>query len=42
MDTNHDGFLSEGEVYKFRTNQYISNGKKVPTELFTRMSKAQN
>ena len=42
MDTNHDGFLSEGEVYKFRSNQYLSNGKKVPTELFTRMSKAQN
>lgn len=42
MDTNHDGFLTEGEVYKFRTNQYTSNGKKVPTELFTRMSKAQN
>ncbi|WP_065617351.1 MULTISPECIES: hypothetical protein [Pseudomonas] len=42
MDTNHDGFLSEGEVYKFRSNQYLSNGKKVPTELFTHMSKAQN
>ncbi|MNL06742.1 EF hand [compost metagenome] len=42
MDTNGDGFLSEGEVYKFRTNQFTSNGKKVPTELFTKMSKAQN
>lgn len=42
MDTNHDGFLSEGEVYKYRTNQFTSNGKKVPTELFTKMSKAQN
>ncbi|MBC3776401.1 hypothetical protein [Pseudomonas sp. SWRI99] len=42
MDINHDGFLTEGEVYKFRTNQYTSNGKQVPTELFTRMSKAQN
>lgn len=42
MDTNNDGFLSEGEVYKFRTNQFTSNGKKVPTELFTKMSKAQN
>ena len=41
MDTNNDGFLSEGEVYKFRTNQFTSNGKKVPTELFTKMSKAQ-
>ena len=30
MDANGDGFLSEGEVYKFRTNQYTSNGKKVP------------
>ncbi len=42
MDTNKDGFLSEGEVYKFRSNQYLSNGKKVPTELFTQMSKAKN
>lgn len=42
MDTNNDGFLSEGEVYKFRTNQYTSNGKKVPTELFTKLSKAQS
>lgn len=41
MDTNKDGFLSEGEVYKFRTNQYISNGKKVPTELFTKLSQAK-
>jgi uncharacterized low-complexity protein len=41
MDTNDDGFLSEGEVYKFRTNQFTANGKKVPTELFTKMSKAQ-
>jgi uncharacterized low-complexity protein len=42
MDTNSDGFLSEGEVYKFRTNQYISNGKKVPTELFTKLSQAKD
>ncbi|MDH4612417.1 hypothetical protein [Pseudomonas sp. BN102] len=42
MDTNKDGFLSEGEVYKFRRNQYLSNGKKVPTELFTKMSQAKN
>jgi uncharacterized low-complexity protein len=42
MDTNNDGFLSEGEVYKFRTNQFTSNGKKVPTELFTQMSKAKS
>ncbi|MCY1367155.1 hypothetical protein D9M69_540770 [compost metagenome] len=42
MDTNKDGFLSEGEVYRFRSNQYISNGKKVPTELFVNMSKAKN
>lgn len=41
MDTNNDGYLSEAEVYKYRTNQYTSNGKKVPTELFTKMSKAQ-
>ena len=42
MDTNKDGFLSEGEVYKFRSNQYTSNGKKVPTELFVKMSKAKS
>ncbi|MBI3908249.1 hypothetical protein [Pseudomonas sp. GL-R-26] len=42
MDTNSDGFLSEGEVYKFRTNQFISNGKKVPTELFTKLSQAKD
>jgi uncharacterized low-complexity protein len=42
MDTNKDGYLSEGEVYKYRTNQYTSNGKKVPTELFTHLSKAQD
>ncbi|WP_223457390.1 hypothetical protein [Pseudomonas sp. A-R-26] len=42
MDTNGDGFLSEGEVYKFRTNQFISNGKKVPTELFTKLSQAKD
>jgi uncharacterized low-complexity protein len=42
MDTNKDGYLSEGEVYKYRTNQYTSNGKKVPTELFIRLSKAQD
>ena len=41
MDANGDGFLSEGEVYKFRTNQYTSNGKKVPTELFTKLSQAK-
>ncbi|MDF9778231.1 HvfA family oxazolone/thioamide-modified RiPP metallophore [Pseudomonas baetica] len=42
MDANGDGFLSEGEVYKFRTNQYTSNGKKVPTELFTKLSQAKD
>ncbi|VVM54466.1 hypothetical protein PS659_00987 [Pseudomonas fluorescens] len=42
MDTNSDGFLSEGEVYKFRTNQFTSNGKKVPTELFTKLSQAKD
>jgi uncharacterized low-complexity protein len=42
MDTNGDGFLSEGEVYKFRTNQFITNGKKVPTELFTKLSQAKD
>jgi len=42
MDTNNDGYLSEAEVYKYRTNQFTSNGKKVPTELFTKMSKAQD
>ncbi|BAN48772.1 hypothetical protein [Metapseudomonas resinovorans] len=42
MDSNSDGYLSEGEVYRFRTNQYIENGKKVPTELFTKLSQAKN
>lgn len=41
MDANHDGYLSEGEVYRFRTNQYLSNGKKVPTELFSKLSQAK-
>ena len=41
MDTNDDGDLSEAEVYKYRSNQYTSNGKKVPTELFSRMSQAK-
>ncbi|ARS49285.1 HvfA family oxazolone/thioamide-modified RiPP metallophore [Ectopseudomonas hydrolytica] len=42
MDTNGDGYLSEAEVYKYRSNQYTSNGKPVPTELFTRMSQAKD
>lgn len=42
MDTNSDGYLSEAEVYSFRSNQYTANGKKVPTELFTRLSKARS
>lgn len=42
MDSNADGYLSEAEVYTFRSNQYTSNGKKVPTELFTRMSQARD
>jgi uncharacterized low-complexity protein len=42
IDANGDGFLSEGEVYKFRTNQFTSNGKKVPTELFTKLSQAKD
>ena len=42
MDSNKDGFLSEGEVYTFRSNQYLANGKPVPTELFTKLSQAKN
>lgn len=42
IDTNGDGFLSEGEVYKYRTNQFTTNGKKVPTELYTKLSQAKN
>jgi uncharacterized low-complexity protein len=42
MDSNTDGYLSEAEVYKYRSNQYTSNGKKVPTELFTNMSQAKD
>ena len=41
-DSNGDGYLSEAEVYKYRSNQYTSNGKPVPTELFTRMSQAKD
>ncbi|MBN3865632.1 hypothetical protein HCU66_25890 [Pseudomonas frederiksbergensis] len=41
IDTNQDGYLSEAETYTYRSNQYTSNGKKVPTELFTRMSQAK-
>ncbi|MES2819538.1 MAG: hypothetical protein V4812_11195 [Pseudomonadota bacterium] len=41
IDTSDDGHLSEAETYKYRSNQYSSNGKKVPTELFTRMSQAK-
>ncbi|MCE6978201.1 hypothetical protein EI534_12540 [Pseudomonas frederiksbergensis] len=41
MDTNNDGYLSEAETYTYRSNQYTSNGKKVPTVLFTRMSQAK-
>lgn len=42
IDSNADGYLSEAEVYKFRSNQYTSNGKPVPTELFTKMSQARD
>lgn len=42
IDSNHDGYLSEAEVYTYRTNQFTANGKKVPTELFTKMSKAKD
>jgi uncharacterized low-complexity protein len=42
IDANGDGFLSEGEVYKYRTNQFTSNGKKVPTELYTKLSQAKD
>ena len=35
-------FLSEAEVYTFRTHQFTANGKKVPTELFTRLSQAKD
>lgn len=42
IDSNADGYLSEAEVYTFRSNQYTSNGKPVPTELFTKMSQAKD
>ena len=42
IDSNADGYLSEAEVYKFRSNQYTSNGKPVPTELFSKMSQAKD
>lgn len=42
IDANGDGFLSEAEVYKFRSEQYRANGKEVPAELFTHMSQAKD
>lgn len=42
IDSNADGYLSEAEVYTFRSNQYTSNGKPVPTELFSKMSQAKD
>lgn len=42
MDSSDDGYLSEAETYRYRSNQYTSNGKKVPTELFSRMSQAKD
>ena len=42
IDANGDGFLSDGEVYTFRTHQFTANGKKVPNELFTRLSQAKD
>ena len=42
MCIRDSGFLSEGEVYRFRSNQYLSNGKPVPTELFTKLSQFKN
>lgn len=42
IDSNKDGYLSEAETYTYRSNQYTANGKKVPTELFSRLSQARD
>ncbi|OFS71933.1 hypothetical protein HMPREF3173_16415 [Pseudomonas sp. HMSC08G10] len=42
IDANHDGFLSEGEVYQFRKNQFDTNGKPFPSDLYSKLSQARN
>ncbi|MDX3774916.1 hypothetical protein QE250_12375 [Chromatiaceae bacterium AAb-1] len=42
IDTNRDGFLSEAETYQYMKKVYKSNGKDIPQELFTRLSKAKD
>ncbi|MEE9100411.1 MULTISPECIES: hypothetical protein [Pseudomonas] len=42
IDANHDGFLSEGETYQFRKNQFDSNGKPFPSDLYSKLSQAKN
>lgn len=42
IDANGDGYLSEAEVYKFRSEQYRANGKQMPAELFSHMSQAKD
>ncbi|HEN8798154.1 TPA: hypothetical protein U8251_000698 [Pseudomonas putida] len=40
IDANLDGFLSEGEVYQFRKNQFDANGNPFPADLYSKLSQA--
>ena len=42
IDTDHDGFLSEGEVYQFRKGQFDANGNPFPSDLYSKLSQAKN
>ena len=42
IDANHDGYLSEGEVYQFRKHQFDSNGNPFPADLYSKLSQAKN
>jgi uncharacterized low-complexity protein len=42
IDGNHDGYLSEAEVYQFRKNQFDTNGKPFPSDLYSKLSQAKN
>lgn len=41
IDSNHDGYISELETYKYRKNQFDSNGKPFPNDLYTKLSQAK-
>ncbi|HCV38485.1 MAG TPA: hypothetical protein DGQ94_07150, partial [Pseudomonas sp.] len=42
IDANHDGYLSEAEVYQFRKHQFDANGKPFPTDLYSKLSQAKH